>query len=95
MTERRPDRIMTATSAQVLPHSTGEFLAVVLARDLGDGEKAIIGTNSDIQLAACNLARRLHAPNLWWVSGPGGMANPNREMLLSTADFENIESAEA
>lgn len=86
---------MIATDAQVLPPSTGEFLAVVLARDLGDGEKAIIGTNSDIQLAACNLAQRLHAPNLWWVSGPGGMVNPRREMLLSTADFENIESAEA
>lgn len=77
------------------PVSTGEFLAVVLARDLGDGEKAIIGTNSDIQLAACNLAQRLHAPNLWWISGPGGMVNPRREMLLSTADFENIESAES
>lgn len=86
---------MAAANAPVLPPSTGEFLAIVLARDLGDGEKAIIGTNSDIQLAACNLAQRLHAPNLWWVSGPGGMVNPGREMLLSTADFENIESAEA
>ncbi len=75
--------------------STGEFLAVQLARDLADGERAIIGTNSDIQLAACNLARRLHAPTLWWVSGPGGMANPDRGRLLSTADPENIETAEA
>lgn len=75
--------------------ATGEFLAVQLARDLADGERAIIGTNSDIQLAACNLARRLHAPNLWWVSGPGGMANPDRRRLLSTADPENIETAEA
>lgn len=73
----------------------GETLAVLLARDLADGEKAIIGTNSDIQLAACNLARLMQAPRLWWVSGPGGMVNPTREHLLSTADFENIESAEA
>lgn len=73
----------------------GELLAVLLARDLADGEKAIIGTNSDIQLAACNLARLRHAPNLSWFSGPGGMVNPSRDHLLSTADFENVESAEA
>ena len=73
----------------------GETLAVLLARDLADGEKAIIGTNSDIQLAACNLARLIQAPRLWWISGPGGMVNPTRDHLISTADFENIESSEA
>jgi glutaconate CoA-transferase subunit B len=75
--------------------STGERLAVLLSRDISDGEKAIIGTNSDIQLAACNLARQIQAPRLWWVSGPGGMVNPTRDHLLPTADFENVESAEA
>lgn len=75
--------------------SLGEKLAVLLALDMTDGEKAIIGTNSDIQLAACNLARHLQAPRLWWISGPGGMVNPIRNHLLSTADFENIESSEA
>ncbi len=73
----------------------GETLAVLLARDMADGEKLIIGTNSDIQLAACNLARQMQAPKLWWISGPGGMVNPCRDHLLSTADFENIESSEA
>jgi glutaconate CoA-transferase, subunit B len=75
--------------------SLGETLAVLLARDIADGEKVIIGTNSDIQLAACNLARRMQAPRLWWISGPGGMVNPTRDHLLSTADYENVESAEA
>ena len=75
--------------------SLGEMLAVLLARDMADGEKAIIGTNSDIQLAACNLARHLQAPRLWWISGPGGMVNPTNDYLLSTADYENIELAEA
>ena len=75
--------------------STGELLAVLLARDFEDGEKVIIGTNSDIQLAACNLARKMQAPRLWWISGPGGMVNPVRNHLLSTADSENIESSEA
>jgi glutaconate CoA-transferase subunit B len=67
----------------------------LLARDMADGEKAIVGTNSDIQVAACNLARLMQAPRLWWISGPGGMVNPTRNHLISTADFENIESAEA
>jgi glutaconate CoA-transferase subunit B len=75
--------------------SLGEKLAVLLARDMADDEKVIIGTNSDIQLAACNLARAMQAPRLWWISGPGGMVNPTRDHLLSTADFENVESAEA
>jgi len=73
----------------------GETLAVLLARDMVDGEKVIIGTNSDIQLAAVNLARHMQAPRLWWISGPGGMVNPTRDHLLSTADFENLESSES
>ena len=83
------------TAGTVEAPALGETLAVLLARDIADGEKVIIGTNSDIQLAACNLAREMQAPRLWWISGPGGMVNPRRNHLLSTADFENIESSEA
>jgi len=72
-----------------------EVMAVLLSRDIADGEKAIIGTNSDLQLAACNLARLRQAPRLWWVSGPGGMVNPSRDHLASTADHDNIDTAEA
>jgi len=75
--------------------STSELLAILLARDLADGEKAIIGTNSDIQVAACNLARSMHAPHLWWVSGPGGMVNPVQDRLLPTAGYANIAPSEA
>ena len=75
--------------------SLGEFFAVQLARDIRDGEKAIVGTNSDIQVGACNLARRLHAPNLWWISGPGGMVNPNDPVIRPTAEFENVANSEA
>jgi glutaconate CoA-transferase subunit B len=75
--------------------SMGEFLSIQLARDLRDGEKAIIGTNSDIQVAACNLARRLHAPSLWWLSGPGGMVNADDPVIRPTADYENIANSEA
>jgi glutaconate CoA-transferase subunit B len=75
--------------------SMGEMLAVLLARDLADGEKAIVGTNSDIQVAACNLARQRHAPRLWWVSGPGGMTNPTEGIVRPAADAENIAVATA
>jgi glutaconate CoA-transferase subunit B len=73
----------------------GEMLAVLLARDMADGEKAIVGTNSDIQVAACNLARQRQAPHLWWVSGPGGMTNPSDGIVRPAADAENIAIAEA
>ena len=73
----------------------GEMLAVLLARDMADGEKAIVGTNSDIQVAACNLARQRQAPHLWWVSGPGGMTNPSDGIVRPAADAENIAVAEA
>ncbi len=83
----------TPVAAAIEAPALGETLAVLLARDMADGEKVIIGTNSDIQVAA--LARLMQAPRLWWISGPGGMVNPTRNHLLSTADFENIESSEA
>ncbi|MEQ9815307.1 MAG: CoA-transferase [Azospirillaceae bacterium] len=77
------------------PASLGEELAIVLSRELRDGERAIIGTASDIQVGAANLARKLHAPGLWWVSGPGGMVNPSEPVIRSTMAFENTASAEA
>src|SRR5260370_24889993 len=73
----------------------GEMLAVLLSRDMADGEKAIVGTNSDIQVAACNLARQRQAPHLWWVSGPGGMTNPTEGIVPPAADAENIAVAQA
>src|SRR5271169_6350039 len=75
--------------------SMAELTAVLLARDLQDGEKAIVGTNSDVQVAACNLAKARHAPTLWWVSGPGGMVNAGDGVIRSTADYRNISSSEA
>ena len=70
------------------PPALGETLAVLLARDMADGEKVIIGTNSDIQLAACNLARQMQAPRVWWISGPGGMVNPQRDRWTAARHFE-------
>jgi glutaconate CoA-transferase subunit B len=83
---------MSATASEF---AMGEMLAVLLARDMADGEKAIVGTNSDIQVAACNLARQRQAPHLWWVSGPGGMTNPSDGIIRPAADADNIAVAEA
>lgn len=84
-----------ATEGDLAPASMGESMAVLLARDFADHEKVLIGTNSDIQLAACALARHLQAPRLSLYSGPGGMVNPEVEKLISTADPANIATAEA
>jgi glutaconate CoA-transferase subunit B len=75
--------------------SISELQAVVLARELADGEVGIVGTASDIQVAACNLARALHAPSLSWVSGPLGTVNAGGGALLPTADPRLIRHAEA
>jgi glutaconate CoA-transferase subunit B len=89
------DGLTNGSEAILQSCSLGEFLSVQLARDLRDSEKAIVGTNSDIQVAACNLARRTHAPSLWWVSGPGGMVNADDPVIRPTADYENIANSEA
>lgn len=72
-----------------------ELFAVLLARDMADGERAINGTNTDIQIAACNLARQLQAPDLWWVSGPGGCMNPHATEILPAVDHRYLHSSEA
>lgn len=45
-------------------YSTAEFLAVLLARDLRDGERGAAGASATIPMAAILLARALHAPNI-------------------------------
>ncbi|MBI2862402.1 MAG: CoA synthetase [Chloroflexi bacterium] len=50
-------------------------MAVVLARDLRDGEIGMIGASSEIPMAACLLAQRFHAPNLTLIT-PAQIINP-------------------
>jgi len=45
-------------------YSTAELLAVLLARDLRDGERGAAGAAAAIPMAAIMLAREMHAPNL-------------------------------
>lgn len=46
------------------PYSTAELLAILLARELRDGERGAAGAAALIPMAAMLLARRMHAPNL-------------------------------
>lgn len=46
------------------PYSTGELLAVLLSRDLQDGETGAAGAAALIPMAAILLARASHAPNM-------------------------------
>lgn len=52
-----------------------ERVAILIARLLRDGELAGTGAASEIPLAACLLARRMHAPGLTVVAG-GVYVNP-------------------
>ncbi len=68
--------------------TTAEVMAVVVAHEIRDGEVAFIGIGSGragfalatgIPLAACELARRSHAPNLTVMLGP--LVNPDISAL--------------
>lgn len=48
----------------MVDYSVAEFLAILLARDLKDGERGAAGAAALIPMAAILLARRLHAPSL-------------------------------
>lgn len=55
--------------------TSSERMAVLIARLLGDGDLAATGAASEIPLAACLLARQLHAPSLTVVAA-GVFVNP-------------------
>jgi glutaconate CoA-transferase, subunit B len=75
--------------------SYAERMAVVLARNLRDDEWGACGAYSEIPMAAFLLARRQHAPNLWWMSGGGGAINPKLTLVESSSDFRTLHRAEA
>ncbi|UER53365.1 3-oxoadipate--succinyl-CoA transferase subunit B [Kineosporiaceae bacterium SCSIO 59966] len=74
--------------------TTGELMAVTLARGLRNGEWGACGANSQIPMAAFQLARLMHAPDLNWLSGGGGAINSTARLVKSTADPVTLDSAE-
>lgn len=65
------------------PYSPQQLMACVLARAFRDGEVVVMGAVPALPLAACRLARALHAPSLSYVVGGSGTVNPAPAGLLS------------
>ncbi|HEY4621545.1 MAG TPA: CoA-transferase [Gaiellaceae bacterium] len=58
-----------------------ELVAVTMARAFRDGEVVVMGAVPTIPLAACRLARALHAPTLSYIVGGSGTVNPTPAAL--------------
>lgn len=73
-----------------------ELVAACLSRHMEDGLLAIVGTASYEPAVACRLAQMTHAPNLTWLFGGIGAANPKlKPMPPSTADVRGMRGAES
>lgn len=72
-----------------------EYMVVSLARNLRNDEWGACGAYSEIPMAAFRLARRTHAPDLWWMSGGGGAINPECTLVESSSSYATHEGAEA
>jgi glutaconate CoA-transferase subunit B len=71
-------------SAPALACSRQELMAITAARALGDGEIVFVGIG--LPNLACNLARRLHAPNLKLVYEAGVFGALPERLPLSIGD---------
>lgn len=75
------------------PYSIAELMACVIARDLKDGEVAVMGAVSMVPMSACRMAQLTHAPNLYYISGGSGAINPHLDPLVySSCDEDNLRS---
>ncbi len=77
-------------------YSTAELLAVLLARDLRDGERGAAGAAAAIPMAAIMLARETHAPNLEIAGEMFVNPRPRRlwESMLDDRALGTCEAAE-
>ncbi|MFI5282185.1 MAG: CoA-transferase subunit beta [Candidatus Dormibacterales bacterium] len=74
-------------------YSVPELMAVAMSRHLADGEVAIMGAVSALPMAACRLAQRTHAPDLWFVAGGSGAVNPHLSPIPpSSCDARLLEA---
>lgn len=70
-------------------------MCVALARLLRDGETVFHGVASPLPMVAVLLARRLHAPNLVYLTLPGGIDPHPSTLPCSTADAVLLEGSRA
>ena len=77
-------------------YCVGELMAVLLARDLCDGERGAAGAAAAVPMAAMLLARRMHAPNLEIAGEMFVNPQPNRlwDSMLDDRALGKCEAAE-
>ncbi|NWJ95262.1 MAG: CoA synthetase [Chloroflexi bacterium] len=69
-----------------------ELIAVVMSRQLRNGETVGTGAGSAVARAACRLAQLRQAPDLTFVAGGSGAVNPYLEPLTaSSCDYSNLD----
>ncbi len=74
------------------PYEIQELMAVVMSRQLKNGQNVGTGAGSAIARAACRLAQLRHAPDLNYVAGGSGAVNPFSEPLVaSSCDYANLD----
>ncbi len=71
------------------------MMAVAMARLLRDGETVMHGVASPLPMVAILLAKRLHAPNLVYLSIVGGVDPSPSALPVSTVDPALLEGARA
>lgn len=74
--------------------SASELLAILLARELRDGEVGVAAVSA-LSIAACLLAQRRHAPNLTFLTTTGAVNPKPRALYPSPSDARYLEGAEA
>ncbi|MFQ5554790.1 MAG: CoA-transferase subunit beta [Acidimicrobiia bacterium] len=62
-------------------YSPTELMAIVIAREFRDGEVVVMGAVPALPMAACMLARAMHAPGLSYLVGGSGTVNPDPDAL--------------
>jgi glutaconate CoA-transferase, subunit B len=70
-----------------------ELMAVVMARELRDGEVVVMGAVPALPLAACRLAQALHAPMLSYIVGGSGTVNPVADGLPASSCDPRLAAA--
>ena len=74
--------------------TTGEIMALAMAKELKDGEVVIMGAYSALPMLASRLAQLTHAPNLTFIAGGSGAVNPQLEPLTASSCDDALLKAE-
>jgi glutaconate CoA-transferase subunit B len=75
-------------------YSAAELIAILLARELRDGEVGVAAVSA-LSIAACLLAQRRHAPSLTFLTTTGAVNPKPRALYHSPSDARYLHGAEA